>query len=58
MTKRVLDTSRLTPAQRELPIELQEVALVQLIVFDNPDYPQKVVTPEHVPFIPLRAEIK
>lgn len=56
MTKKTLNTERLSEAQRQLPIEQQEIALIQLILFDNPDYPEVIEYPKHVPFLPLKPD--
>lgn len=55
MTKK-LDTSRLTEAQRLLSPMGQSVALVQLILHNNPSYPEVIKYPKHVPFLPLKPD--
>ena len=39
----------------ELSIE-EQVKVIQEILYDNYDYPNKVVKPDHVPYLPLKKE--
>lgn len=39
----------------ELSIE-EQVKLIQAILYDNHEYPEKVVKPDHVPFLIFKQE--